>query len=86
MWDSVPDCEILGSIPAKATHASADLNLDKSPNSEMIPAQEIVPIPLMDKIGELSSLIIDSILFSSLVISTSIWEWRVSNDYFKKWD
>ena len=41
MWDSVPDCEILGSIPANATQASADLNLDKSPNSEIIPAQEI---------------------------------------------
>ena len=81
VWDSVPDCDILGSIPAKATQASADLNLVISPNSEMIPAQEIVPIPLMDKIGGLSSLIIDSILFSSLLISTSIWEWRISNDY-----
>ena len=41
MRDSVPDCEILGSIPAKATQTSADLNLNKLPNSEMIPAQEI---------------------------------------------
>lgn len=80
MWDSVPDWDILGSIPAKATQASADLNLEISPNSEMIPAQEIVPIPLMDRIGGLSSLIIDSILFSSLLISTSIWEWRISKD------
>ena len=38
----------------------------------MIPAQEIIPIPLMDKIGGLSSLIIDLILVSSLLISTSI--------------
>ena len=67
-------------MPAKTTQASAVLNLDKSPNSEMISAQEIVPIPLMDKIGGLSSLIIDSILFSSLLISISICEWRISKD------
>lgn len=46
----------------------------------MIPVQETIPIPLMDKIGGLSSLIIDSILFSSLLISTSIPEWRISKD------
>ena len=63
MWDSVPDCDILGSIPANATIASADLNLDISPNSDMIPAQDIIPIPLIERVGGLSSLIIISILF-----------------------
>ena len=72
MWDSVPDCEILGSIPAKATQASADLNLDKSPNSEMIPAQDIIPIPLIERVGGLSSLIIIEICLSSSIISLSM--------------
>ena len=62
----MPDSEILGSIPAKATQASADLNLEISPNSEMIPAQEIGPIPLIERVGGLSSLIISD-LHSSLM-------------------
>lgn len=65
---------MLDSIPAKATQASADLNLDKSPNSEMILAQEIIPISLIERVGGLSSLIIYSILFSSLLIWTWILE------------
>ena len=35
----------------------------------MIPAQEIIPIPFMDKVGGSSSLIISSILLSNSLIS-----------------
>lgn len=64
----MPDRDILGYNSAKATIASDDLNLDISPNSEMIPAQEIIPIPLIDRIGGTSSLIIFSILLHNSLI------------------
>ena len=70
--ERVPDSIIPGSRPAKASIEEGLENLEISPNSEMIPAQEIAPIPLIERVGGLSSLIIDSILFSSLLISTSI--------------
>ena len=44
------------------------LNLDISPNSEIIPAQEIKPMPLIDKVAGSSSLIIFSILDSNSLI------------------
>lgn len=69
---------MLGSISAKATITSVDLNLDISPYTDMISAQEIQSIPLIDRVGAFSSLIISSILFSSLFILISIWERRVS--------
>lgn len=55
---------MLGSKPAKATIASADLNLEISPNSEIMPAHEIGPIPLIDKVGGSNSLMMD-VIFSS---------------------
>ena len=44
-------------MPAKATHESGDLNLDILPYSEMILAQKIIPIPGIERVGGLSSLI-----------------------------
>ena len=43
-----------------------------SPNSEMIEAQEITPIPGIERVGGLSSLIIVEICLSNSIILLSI--------------
>ena len=56
--DIVPDSLIPGSKPAKESICPGLLNLEMSPNSEMIEAQEITPIPGIERVGGLRSLII----------------------------
>ena len=54
----VPDWITPGSRPAKDNIWPGLLNLEISPNSEIIEAQEITPIPGIESVGELRSLII----------------------------
>ena len=66
--DIVPDSIMPGSKPAKDNIFAALENLETSPNSEMIEAQEITPIPGIDRVGGLRSLIIVEICLSNSII------------------
>ena len=70
--DIVPDSITPGSRPANESICAGLLNFEISPNSEMIEAQEITPLPGIESVGGLSSLIIVEIFLSIESILESI--------------
>lgn len=70
--DIVPDSMIPGSKPAKDSILLGLENLEISPNSLRIEAQVIIPIPGIERVGGLRSLIIVEICLSSSMICSSM--------------
>ena len=77
----VPDWLISGSKPANESIWFGLLNLEMLPNSEMIEAHDIAPIPVIERVGGLSSLIIVEISLSIELILEFISKYRLRRIY-----